>query len=135
VVKGDLFPNEVAALGIKFSAVSHRVFAITLAAVVAYFLVAFLIYGVADYLAARLALLTASTDHWLGPDRRRPESTSLHLEAIAEIAVQRNQEARRKLHYPTLAMSRTRIGFDFALPIALSCYALVVLLKYLAITP
>ena len=49
ITLGRLFPSEISALGMKVTATSHAVLLALMAAVVAYHLVAFLIYAAADF--------------------------------------------------------------------------------------
>ena len=51
IVRTGLVPSEISALGIQFNAANRNALVVLLGIVVAYFLVAFIIYGVADFLA------------------------------------------------------------------------------------
>lgn len=50
VTLGHLFPSEISALGMKLTATSHAVLLALMAAIVAYHLVAFVVYASADFI-------------------------------------------------------------------------------------
>lgn len=50
ITLGKLFPSEISALGMKVTATSHSVLLTLMAAVVAYHLLAFLVYASADFM-------------------------------------------------------------------------------------
>jgi len=59
VTQMRLIPTKVAALGIEFESINQSAFLKILAGVLVYFLVAFLIYSVSDWLSGRWSLQQA----------------------------------------------------------------------------
>jgi hypothetical protein len=64
IVKTGLIPSKIATLGIEFSPANQRSLLWVTAMITGYFLFAFLIYGVADFVAWRI-LLRTTVDKYL----------------------------------------------------------------------
>ena len=105
VAKAGLVPKEISNLGITFSDVDRSILLKAAAVMVAYFMAAFVIYGVSDFFAWRLAR------------HRLIESTRSRTLSIAEL--QRVTSVFRG--------SAVRAVFDFMLPVATGLYAIYVL--------
>src|SRR6267142_5712600 len=60
IVKAGFVPTKISALGIEFSETNQVILVRTIAAVILYFLIAFVIYGITDFTASR-RLIVSST--------------------------------------------------------------------------
>ena len=73
IARSGLVPARISALGIEFDRTDQRALLGMLAAVVAYFLVAFVVYGISDLVAWRLAFRNAIMDSQRQYDGQSPE--------------------------------------------------------------
>ena len=134
VAKAGLVPTEITNLGIRFSEVNQSVLLKAAAAAVAYFLVAFLIHGLHDYLSWRLALaraLQTSTDKdWAigqtrirntpAGSRRAVPRWRQYLFGVGDAFQPSRSEYRKALRWG----NRVRNVFEFVVPVATGVYAL-----------
>jgi hypothetical protein len=72
IVKGDIVPSKIEALGIEFSDQNQATLVRGLGLVVAYFVSAFVVYAASDFLSWRLAVRNALID-WHRERQRLPE--------------------------------------------------------------
>jgi hypothetical protein len=120
VAKTGLVPTKIAALGIEFSPTDRTTFLKCLSGVVAYFLVAFIIYAADDYVAIQHAGVKRYLDSVKEPTELGQRKAAL-FRAI--------EQTRR---YRLLGRSNRVLGwvrnfFDFALPIVIGAYSLIAL--------
>jgi hypothetical protein len=124
VTKTGLIPSKIEALGISFSPGDQHSLLLVLGAVVLYFLVAFITYGLSDFLAWKLAFNVSIRD--------RMERDFL--------AKKKNKDLDEKLRDVFLRNSRTllaavrpisflRTVFEFVVPIAIAVFALAYVLN------
>ena len=131
LVKVPLVPSKLSAFGLDFDAPNQRTLLALYALVVGYFLVAFLVYALTDYVAWRRSQVIFYREYI-----RQDELVRKSLGVKAE------KEALRKWleegcpyrgfashHMATLA-SGLRAAFEFLVPIAVAAYAIAILLAY-----
>ena len=140
IVFTGLVPSEIRALGITFARADRRSLLFILALVVAYFLVAFIIYAASDFLAWRRRLQDATLDRMVQRElqqflaRHREES-----ETFDERERQARLEIRQHMEEELIIRSRVRLRFtgpvsflrglfEFGLPVIYGLIAVVVLL-------
>jgi hypothetical protein len=104
MVHVGLVPSRISALGITFKQPDQKTLIFLIGLVVAYFLVAFVLYAVTDFLKANAA--------------RR--------EAYAE-ALRNNQNDPTLPGRRTFSLASARLAFECALPIVLGMYAVILL--------
>ena len=125
IVKTGLVPSKISALGIEFNQTDQHSLLRAVAAVIVYFLFAFLIYAGSDYIAWQLGFRRA-----VGLDvraKRRREKSMDEDERIQENVVAGYYGS--PLLKLTKPMSLLRAVFEFVLPIVISIYAVVALLR------
>lgn len=117
-----LVPKKLSALDIEFSAPAQSTFLLLMAAIVAYFLLAFFTYALADFLIWR--------------KRRHDYIVSMK---IAEDNMSYDEEIERdRLNIPSEAwyfqwgprVAYARVFFEFVLPLLVGLYALTLLLIF-----
>ncbi len=121
VSRVGLVPTRVAILGIEFSSPSQRAFVFVVGAVIAYFLVAFVIYGLSDFFA------------W----RKRYQDYIEQIEVSARNWTQEDQQEYEELHADipratwiysgSKPLAVARVLFEFLLPILIGCVSLILL--------
>ena len=128
IAKSGLVPSKISTLGIEFDHADQRVLLRMTSAIVFYFLVAFLIYAASDLLAWRLSFYHALVD-WR-------KSRSLATEEERQIERQIEREAtylwsfsRQVMFSLSTPISLIRAVFEFAIPIIIGIYTVVVLLR------
>jgi hypothetical protein len=133
LVKTGLVPTKIAALGVEFDKTSQKALLFLVAVVAAYFLVAFLIYALADFLAWRRALRTYELDRmrqYIERERAKrsvpedDEITSRAHEIWGDLAASRGHRVVWLLSGP---VSVVRAVFEFALPVVVGSYAVALL--------
>lgn len=141
IVKTGLVPTEIATLGIKLSPAHRSELLMTLAIVVGYFLVAFVIYAVSDWLAGRWALqlaIEAETPRQADELKRdleaRMEATSISKEAEQAHQARADFDAAvrrlaRRFAPATTPILMVRNAFEFAIPVGAGTYALISLIN------
>lgn len=133
IVKTGLVPSKISALGIEFSEADKSTLLWILTAVVLYFLLAFLIYGLSDFLAWRLAYRSAFQKEFQKKAKlfemfeQRKDSSEFMEELTKKVQqmLERNKILPAafsiSLAKPT---SVIRAVFEFAFPITLGLYAI-----------
>ena len=137
LVKIPLVPKKFSALGVDFADINQARFVQLYALVIGYYVTAFAIYAVSDYVAwRRQEVITLHEYEQQNRERRASASVSLR-KAEPEEAEPRN--ASRPLSYRGAAgywvafwVARSRAVFEFLMPIAFASYAMWVLLSYTA---
>jgi hypothetical protein len=126
-----LVPTKLSAFGLEFSTLNQRAFLALYAVVVAYFLIAFLVYAFTDYVAWKRSQAIHYREY-LRQDELVRKSLGVEVE----------EEAMRRLSedgcpYRGFASYRTakfasglRAAFEFLVPLATAIYAIVVMLTY-----
>jgi hypothetical protein len=141
IVKTGLVPTEISSLGIKFGPFEQSALLKVLAACVGYFLVAFVVYAVTDWLAARWALhlaieagLTGELDETEKDLKDRvaalqtSEAAAKALQARTELLAYVRRTARH-ITAATTPILIVRNILDFAIPVGVGTYALAALIK------
>ena len=126
VKRTGLIPNEIEALGLKFASTDQRALLEILAVVIAYFVIAFLLYAASDFVAWRLAIRESIREALKRRRSMDPQDRESDQELHLELAHR----------YPLLTirqgfvavLSTARAIFEFALPLAFGITAIVVLL-------
>jgi hypothetical protein len=127
IAKSGLVPSKITALGIEFNQADQSIILRMLAWVVIYFLVAFLIYALADLLAWRAAFANARIDlrkAYLSLDAEKREEREI---IDRRLRVEMNtQLVWGRFSSP---VSLLRAVFEFAVPVVIGLRAVVVLLR------
>jgi hypothetical protein len=137
LVKTGLLPEKISALGIDFSETNQKSLLTVFSFVTIYFLVAFMIYAAADFIAWRISLYMAIAEagerrekqldeersKWDPNDDiiKRKEHRDKHLEEII------NRE--KLVFFSTTPVSILRAIFEFLLPVIVGLYSTYLLLK------
>jgi hypothetical protein len=131
LVKTGLVPTKIAALGVEFDKANQQALLFLLAVVAVYFLLAFVIYAAADFLAWRRALFQHELQKRRDYVARLKESTSppsadLNLH---DDDVWRNFPPRSNYVVFMFAgpVSIVRALFEFLLPVLVGAYAVYIL--------
>lgn len=137
LVKIPLVPEKLSTFGIEFARPNQQAFLTIYAAVVLYFLVAFLIYALTDFIAWRRARVRRLQEY----TRQQVASTVSLGEAGVNMLTEERQRAAqrsgdyRALSYRGFASFRLAEGaawlraiFEFAVPVVFSIYTAAVLL-------
>ena len=135
VAQGGLLPTEISSLGIKFGPGSQSVLLLILGLVCGYYLIAFLVYALSDYIAWKMALRAVFQRIWTGPRDPTAESES-EEEALLQIRrqesleefIQKNNSSILIAEFMLLPASRVRAIFEFVLPAVVGAYSTTVLL-------
>ena len=139
LVEVPLVPSKVAAFGIEFSDLSRQNFALMYALVVGYFLVAFLIYALSDFIAWRRSEVIRYSAYLQANEKDPPVPLRpLRHPLLAESGrplrpdVLGSSPAYRGFASWSAAVfaSRLRALFEFALPVAFALFVLRVLVRY-----
>lgn len=131
IVKVPLVPTKFSTLGIEFASINQANILTLYALLVAYFLVAFLIYGFSDYVAWRRSQAIHYREY-------------IRQDALTRktLGAEEDQDARKRFTeegcpYSGLASYRSatlaaavRASFEFLVPIAVATYSVFVLLNY-----
>ena len=125
LVKTGLVPTKISALGVEFDKTNQQALLGILALLALYFLIAFIIYAAADFLAWRRALVAYRVDRMRTHGRERRE---LHPDVLKqEEAFLLEQSKGSVLFGLVRPISVLRALFEFLLPIAVGLYAISVL--------
>jgi len=126
IVQTGLVPSKISALGVEFSKADQKAVMGILAVVVGYFLVAFAIYAIADFVTWRARRRDAHQRSLDAKWQRAREQAAGEYERI------RNLQSKVPDLPPsvvatflTLPVSIIRATFDFALPLIVGAYAMV----------
>jgi hypothetical protein len=131
-VKVPILPEKISALGIDFSLKNQQTFLSIFALVLAYYLAAFLIYAMTDYIAWRRSKVITQHEY---TRQKLSSSIALGKEAekmlIEELAKDKEMSYRGFASYSAAVhASRLRAIFEFFVPIAVSAYASWNLVSY-----
>ena len=132
VVKTGLVPTKLSGLGIDVSMIERSAFLKILAGSVVYFLLAFVIYAVSDWLAGRWRLqlvFLAEMEKIIADTKARPlPELGKGAEAEREYRAHLGKSTSR-LTRATTPIVAGRAVFEFAIPVGLAVYALQSLMK------
>ena len=127
VAKTGLIPSKISALGVDLEKSNQQAFLIVLAAVVSYFVLAFTIYGLADFLAWRLTYgraIAAAGEEWHDRAKNRMSSSTNSPPTFYP-----NTLMSRSIPYLATSVSLLRALFEFLLPVLVGAYAIFALLS------
>ena len=113
IVKTELVPVKISALGIDFSSADQVILIRGISAVIGYFLFAFVIYGISDFTAWRYAILSSLR-----------ETSDGHPEKAIEQRVERGPWPRSVYLWRFRIVSTIRATFEFVIPILVATYAI-----------
>jgi hypothetical protein len=116
IVKTGLLPSKIESLGVQFDKTNQQALLSILAWVTLYFLVAFVIYAAADFLAWRRALRRQDTEDTRAILAHKSQG---HDEELYESV--RNDRLALWVFRPVAVL---RAGFEFLLPILVGGYAM-----------
>jgi hypothetical protein len=134
MVKANIVPQKISALGIDFGEINRTVLLRSLALVVGYFLIAFILYAISDFVAWRVSIqnylfelsakdeLEAVSKHGVPhePVKNRAEEDALRRKALYEYRL-------RRLGCWAKPVAFFRAAFDYLFPVVLAVYAIVLL--------
>lgn len=127
IAKTGLIPSKITALGIEFTRADQRSLLLSIAAIIFYFLIAFVVYAASDFLAWRLSygwtLINEEIEKRRLPEDAEKNQPDLKREIIEEYRLSEIWFAMSK------PMSFVRALLEFAIPIILGAYAVIVLLR------
>jgi hypothetical protein len=127
VAKTGLIPSKISALGVDFERTDQRAFLVLLALVVTYFIVAFALYGLTDFLAWRLSYNNGSRIAYKETfDRIHCQSPS---GAEEQPRFYPDDWIPRWPNHLALPASFARAVFEFLLPVLVGSYAVYALLS------
>lgn len=136
VAKTGLVPTKISTLGIEFSQAESSTLLKMLAAVVIYFLVAFLIYAVSDFAAWRarghaleeetMKQLVEEAGEAPGPLIATASAKRVDSRLLGELRRLREERANF-FRYSAAPVSILRVAFDFLVPPILGGYAILLL--------
>ena len=121
VATTGLVPTQFSALGIQFTPPAQQAFVVLLASVVSYFILAFVVYGVADFFIWRkkyqdyLVALTIEVQSWSQEDKRIYDE--LH-EGIPRAVW---------LYSMSKPVAFCRVAFEFVLPVIVGVVSVILL--------
>jgi hypothetical protein len=127
IAKTGLVPSKISALGIEFTQADQRSLLLSVAAIISYFLIAFIVYAASDFLAWRLSYGWTLIDEELEKRRLAKDVDEKERNLKNDII----EEYRLSEIWFTMSkpMSIVRAVFEFAIPIALGAYAVIVLVS------
>jgi hypothetical protein len=134
LAKAGLMPQKISSLGVEFTPINQKFLLNLCAIIVAYFLIAFIIYAATDFIAWRLAW----RDVWKGSLRKRKYIEKDNVEAKyiteQERKIEELVEARFKgnriifaIYGPTMII---RALFEYLLPIIVGLYTILSLMIF-----
>ena len=123
IARSGLVPSKITALGIEFGPSDQRALLKIVAAIVLYFLLAFLIYAISDMVAWRSSFHQAVLDWRRRREAQKTEERSMEAQMYHEF-LRRGQFWSRA----TRPASVLRAIFDFAIPILIAVYSVYALL-------
>ena len=143
LVKVPLVPEKFAVFGVDFAKVNQSTFVSLYALVIGYYLVAFAIYAVTDYIAWRRQEVINAHEHTAQSRERDANAKKGPLDSLDDDIrkeVRRQAGLGLQADHPkykgaasyslAFAAARMRATFEFLLPIVFAIYTLVVLLTY-----
>lgn len=127
-----IIPKKITALGIEFAETNQQSLLTIYAIVVLYFVVAFLIYAITDFLSWRRAILEQSVAHDIA-EQHLPEDPNMYDDR--DIMHVRQLVDGRFIVTAIRPVSVARAIFEFLLPLMVGCYSIYVLLTGQIATP
>ncbi len=128
-VKANALPSKISALGIELQSLDQRAFLYVMSAVLLYFIVAFFLYAMSDFIVWRGAVTSEYLVQYgrnIDARDRYPQSNyDIELDA-EETSVYRKNRIWRSLTKP---MSVSRAIFEFLLPILVGCYSIFITIQ------
>ena len=127
VAKTGLIPSKISALGVDLERADQRAFLVVMALVVAYFVVAFVLYGLTDFLAWRLSYNEGSKVAYqeIFDRMHRPESSSSNNPS----SYYPDDWIPRWPNHLATPISFARALFEFFLPVLVGGYAIYALVS------
>ena len=135
LVKVPLVPEKLALLGIEFAKVQQGTFVRLYALLIAYYLCAFCIYALSDYVAWRRKEVITQHEY-----TRQAEERSAKVRFIAKPPEEGESSLPHRQAFPpyrgaasfwlAFGVARVRAAFEFLLPIGFSVYVLWALLSF-----
>jgi hypothetical protein len=138
LVKVPLVPEKFSALGIDFAHINQTMFVRLYSLVVSYYVVAFAVYAVSDYVAwRRKEVITAHEYEQQTKDRRASSQVDLDRVLGTPDDVRYENPRNGRLAYRGAAgywlafwIARLRAAFEFLFPLGFAAYSVGVLLSY-----
>jgi hypothetical protein len=127
IVKTGLVPAKISALGIDFTQADQRSLLRSIAAVIIYFLFAFLIYAGSDFVVWRLAFRKAVRQSML--ERLERENKGVDPDYDFEKEVNKRISGVHVIFGIATPLSVLRAFFEFGLPVIIGIYAAITLLR------
>jgi hypothetical protein len=142
LVKVPLVPEKFSALGVDFSKVNQSTFVKLYALVVTYYVIAFAIYALTDYLAwRRQEVIHLHEYNRRNRERLTTEKVNSNPEVDAEIEAAYGDHLRAPgfhglaSYWLAFSAARFRAVFEFLLPVVFAGYTLLALLSYTPSSP
>ena len=123
VIKMGLIPTHISALGIELTAPNQQVFPKLVGYIVIYFLIAFFICGLSDFFIWRKKL----QDYLVSSNVEAMYRTQ--DDDYAEDEAHQGISRAKWLYTKAKPVAYLRIFFEFVIPIAVSIYAILILMK------
>ena len=127
LVKMELVPTKISALGIEFAETNQKALLSILALAVIYFIIAFIIYAASDFLAWRKSIRANLIDTVLERANKEKENPAL-ISREREIIMKYGQ-SERYLFVLSKPVSAARALFEFLLPVIVGIYSAIALIK------
>ncbi len=124
IVKVGLLPEEITALGIKFAANDKGGLIHILVLTISFYLIAFLIYALSDFITWRLAFISELKNSFK-ESRETLIKESAILEEDLRVSILKN-----KWNSVSTPTSIIRAIFEFIIPIGVAIYSIVILLTF-----
>jgi len=124
IVKVGLLPEEITTLGIKFAAHDKGGLITIFVFTISFYLIAFLIYALSDFISWRLAFI-AERKKSFKESRETLIKEGVVLEEDLKISILEN-----KWDSVSTTTSRIRAIFEFIVPIAIAIYSIIILLSF-----
>lgn len=124
LVKTGLVPSKISALGIEFTKTDQKSLLSIVALITAYFVVAFTIYALADFIAWRLAFRAALRESFAQRRKREAEVQNKDEQYFYERLAR-----ERVVFILSKPVSLIRAVFEFLLPILVGIYAIISVLR------
>lgn len=126
IAKTGLIPTKISALGIDLEKTNQNAFLVVMALIVLYFVAAFLIYGLADFLAWRVSYNRSARqrhEEIFNELHRRMSSNDVSINTVKYVP------SRSSIWTGNIALpvSLLRSLFEFLLPIVVGAYAICAL--------
>ena len=138
IVKTGLIPSKIPSLGIVFEGGNQRLLLIIIFSVILYFFIAFIIYGISDFLAWWLVIKGGEIKKRVEQYEAEIRGWDIPLEKIAPNTndaqidnYKRELLKKVKFHFKLVTpISFFRVFFDYVIPFLVGLYALIVTLSH-----